>query len=287
MDAGSGWGYHLPMFQYRCLVILGALASAVSGWCAPTDEPVYGGVPLTTLLERAALAGMPPSPTPAKHGGRRVPDPNAENAVRNLDTNALPHLVQMLQDDSISRVRLAVNAFRLLGPKASPAVPLLEQAGLNPGNGNSIGGIVQALRYVETAALPALQCLSTNSPSRAGAIAAIMEIGKDGVEIQPIFVEVVKPGDTAAEQAVMRLRHYPATNAIPLLTDVLSHPQPRMRKLAAQLLREFGAQSRPAVPALIDRLYDSDEAVRQTAVSVLSSVAPEMFVTNSAPAQAR
>lgn len=263
------------------------LAAAVNGWCAPTEEPVYGGVPLTTLLERAALVSGPPAPTRAKHDAARVPDPNAENAVRNLDTNALPYLVQMLQDDSIPHRTLAINAFRLLGPKASPAVPMLEQAGLGSENLNAILGIVQALRFISTSALPALQHLSTNSTSRPSAVAALVEMGKQGVDIRSAFPEAVNPGDAVAEMAVMKLRHYQATNAIPLLTGLLSHPQPRMRKLASEILGSFGAQSRPAVPPLIDRLYDPDEAVRQAAVSALSFVAPEMFVTNSAPAHPR
>jgi hypothetical protein len=252
---------------------------------AQIDEPTYGGVPLTTLLEKAASLTIPRPPTPGKRDGGPAPDPKAADAVRDLPTNALPYLVQMLQEDGKSR--MAINAFRLLGPKANPAAPSLEQLAQTSDKVSAVSGSIQALRYIGPGALPALQHLSTNSLCRVGAVAAIMEIGKGGAEIQPIFGELVQPGDTAAEMAVMGLRHYPATNALPLLTNVLAHPQPGMRKTAAEVIRQFDVQARPAVPALIERLYDSDKEVRDTVVFVLSRVAPEMFVTNSAPARTK
>ena len=266
---------------------IGAFATPIEVRCAETDEPIIGGVPLTTLLERAALSGIPRAPTPGKRNGGWVPDPNAENAVRNLGSNALPYLVHMIEDDSSGRSKMAINAFRLLGPKGSPAIPALEQVGLTSGKSDTVFGVLQSLHYIGKEALPALERLAANPVCRTGAVAAIMEIGKEGGEIRPVFGDLVKPGDTASEMAVLALRNYQPTNALPLLTNVLTHPQARMRGTALEVIRQFDAGARPAVPAIIDRLYDSDKDVRDTAVYVLSRVAPEMFVTNSASGHSR
>src|SRR5215831_1282882 len=141
------------MFEYRHFftgVLIGtcAFATTLDGRCAEADEPVIGGVPLTTLLERAALSGIPRAPTPGKRNGGWVPDPNAENAVRNLDTNALPYLVHMIEDDSSGRSKMAINAFRLLGPKAAPAIPALEQVGLTSSKSDTAFGVLQSLHYI-------------------------------------------------------------------------------------------------------------------------------------------
>ena len=280
------------MLDYRPVfasLLIGGCAFATTLNCcgAGTDEPVIGGVPLTTLLERASRSLVPRAPTPGRRDGGWAPDPDAERAVRNLGTNALPWLVHMLEEDSSSRSKLAINAFRLLGPNAALAIPALEQIGSTAAKPEAASAVLQALHYIGKEALPALEQLSTNPVCRLGAAAAIVEIGKGGVAIQLIFAELVKPGDTAAEMAVMGLRNYPSTNALPLLTNVLTHPQPGMRKTALGVIRQFDAQARPAVPAVIDRLYDPDQEVRNTAVTVLSQVAPEMFVTNSTPRRAK
>jgi HEAT repeat protein len=280
------------MLDYRLLLLCAVVgmcvfATTLDGRGAEADEPVIGGIPLTTLLERAALSGIPRAPTPGKRNGGQVPDPNAENAVRNLDTNALPYLVHMIEDNSSGRAKMAINAFRLLGPKAGPAIPALEKVGLASGKSETVFGVLQSLHYIGKEALPALERLSTNPVCRVGAVAAIMEIGKERGGIQQVFVEIVKPGDKAAEMAVMALRNYQSSNALPLLTNVLSHPQAGMRETALEVIRQFDAQARPAVPAVIDRLYDPDKSVRDTAVNVLSKVAPEMFVTNSASGRSR
>ena len=275
--------------RFLMVVVLGlsVFATKPEGRCAETDEPVVDGVPLTKLLEQASLSLIPRAPTRGKRDEGWTPDPTAENAVRNLGTNALPYLVHLVQDDAIGRSKLALTAFRLLGSKATPAIPALEQVGMTSERTDTVSGVLQALHYIGKDALPALERLSTNPVCRVGAVAAIMELGKAGANIQPVFGEVIKPGDASAEMAVLGLRHYQATAALPLLTNVLTSSQPKMRKTALEVIRQFNGQSRPILPALIDRLYDPDKDVRDSAVYVLSQVAPEMFVTNSAPARVK
>jgi len=83
------------------------------------------------------------------------------------------------------------------------------------------------------------------------------------------------------ERAIQGLRNFQPANALPILTNALQNPKARIRKLTVEVIRQFGIQARPAVPALTERLYDKDNDVRQATIDLLRGLAPEMFVTNS------
>ena len=109
----------------KVLIIIGSLIGfGIVGLCSENEEPVYEGIPLSTLLQHAALPSIPQG----KNKGSSLSAPEAETAICMIGTNALPYLVKMIRDEPPARARLAVNAFRLLGPTASPAIPALESA---------------------------------------------------------------------------------------------------------------------------------------------------------------
>lgn len=271
------------MRLYReALIIIGFIAAnGIAGWCSQNDEPVYKGIALTALLESAAaFPSIPTSRTSARPDQRAVSKSEAEEGIRQMGTNALPYLLNMIRDEPPARARLAVNAFRLLGPTASPAILGLEKVAQSCSAETGLQ-VVLALRFIGTNALPGLDRLCTNSNTRAAAVGAVMELGAKGAAIQLFSAEILGAGDTATEHAIVGLRNYQFVSALPIMTNALQHPKVPVRKLTLDVIRQFGAQARPAVPALTSCLYDTDAEVRQATVDLLRSLAPEMFVTNS------
>ena len=291
IDSFRPKAHTFPMRKRLAIFILlctGALVGARSiDGPGQVQEPRYGGVPLTTLLENAVARGVPRQPTMGRHDGGWMPDPVAEDAVRNTGTNALPYLVSMVQDGSSDRSRLAMNAFRLLGPTATPAIAPLERIAQGPYRDEVVSGAVTCLGNIGNNSLPALSRLSTNDQTRLHAIASIIQLGMKGAPIQSVVAAIIEPGDLGAQTAVMGLRNLPATNAIPILTNVLTHPNPRMRETAAAAIG-FGSvpEFRSAIPLLVACAQDPDAKVRRAATDALRRLAPEMFVTN-APASRR
>src|SRR5579859_7809565 len=221
------------MRLYReILIIVGFIAATgIAAWCSQNDEPVYEGIPLTTLLESAAaFPSIPHSPTSARHDQRAVSKSEAEDGIRQMGTNALTYLLKMIRDEPPVRAGLAVNAFRLLGPTATPAILDLEKVAQSS-SGETGLQVVLALRFIGTNALPALDRLCTNSNTRTAAVAAVVEFGGKGAAIQPLSAEILGAGDTATEHAILGLRNFQLVSALPILTNALQHPKAPVRKL--------------------------------------------------------
>jgi HEAT repeat protein len=72
-----------------------------------------------------------------------------------------------------------------------------------------------------------------------------------------------------AEQAAANLGRLGDGGSVRLLTRGLSHPHPRVRRLAARSLGELGSQASHAAPALRKALQDKDEQVRRVAAESL------------------
>ena len=62
--------------------------------------------------------------------------------------------------------------------------------------------------------------------------------------------------------------------AVPVLTQSLHHPQPAIRRQAAETLARIGPASAPAVPDLVRALSDEDLLVRRAAARALGQVGP-------------
>lgn len=290
--------------------------SILTFYVSRDNERRYNGQTLRSLLYNAAHTRefRPEVAFATRHSGY-FPSAAAEAAVRQVGTNALPELVLMLSYDphpirtkllnaaararmtqigrlipaSVAVDRRAENAelallgFRLLGPVASPAIPDLERLAGPKHSPAVIKRAIDALYGIGPAALPALTSLSTNLPARHDAAMAIMMIGATGVPITEELAAIAEPGDSTAGMAVSALRIFPATNAVPILTGLLSHPKSRVRKAAAGTLMDFSSRARSAIPALYATVNDVDVDVRQQGLRTLHYLAPEMFVTNSTP----
>ena len=279
-------------------------------------EPLYNGRTLESLLHDAKYRLVMRPPTLGYHNGGWYPDPAAEDALRQVGTNALPQLILMIgyepsplrlklmklaEQARQTRIRrlipapfetdvgaakgdLAIAGFHVLGPIASPAIPELERLTASPHSSDVANRAMDALGEIGQPALPALRRLCKNQPTRLRAFVAILTIGRGGVPITTEIEEIITQGDTVAEMAVHALNRFPATNALPILTNLLTHPASRMRKAAAENLPWFNPAGRCAIPALCDTVNDTNADVRAAGLDALRYLAPEMFVTN-APAK--
>jgi hypothetical protein len=92
----------------------------------------------------------------------------------------------------------------------------------------------------------------------------------------------IKAGESHRSKAGEKLVDFPLLvgdpAAVPVLVELLGSREPQVRLIAAQGLWMIGEQALPAVPALLRRLDDKDEAVREqveTTLFHLESESPE------------
>jgi hypothetical protein len=237
-------------------------------------EPVYQGRRLSIWLDRYVTDGSVIDVQP---------DPEVDEAVRQISTNALPTLLRMLKTrDSklkLELVRLgssimpefvrvpdfvripalpsyypiweAATAFHALGAKASNAVPLLIQVFRAKICLDSQRACVQALGWVGPAAheaIPELLTAATNSDTRLRALAG-ETLGR--IHAEPELV-------------------------LPVLAKSLTDANSGVRMCAAYGLGSFAARARQEVAVLVPLLDDPEQGVREAAALALLRMDTEL-----------
>jgi HEAT repeat protein len=251
-------------------ILLAMLPVALLAWFAwqmmKQREPVYEGKPLGVWLE-----GYDPSNRDAPIGRWE-----ADLAVRQIGTDAIPTLLRMLQArDSAVKLKLiavaqrrhlirikhipaalrnweAVRGFEELGARASNAVPALIEMYDRDESSQWLTRweIGLALGYIGPPAMAAIPSLlrgasDPNSLVRGGALS-----GLGGI-------------------------HARAEMVVPILTKSLSDPDAACRATAAGGLQNFGATAKSAVSALVQSLEDRDPVARAQAEGALKKIDPE------------
>ncbi|MEW6157538.1 MAG: HEAT repeat domain-containing protein [Verrucomicrobiota bacterium] len=189
----------------------------------PVNEPTFEGKKLGAWLrERKELPD-----------GTVVLSPSAKTAVLSLGTNSLPWLVAELKlrdgsqygprADSYDRHQMAVLAFEVLGPKASPAAREL---------------------------LPMFDVLDNYNDGRYSAITVLQCIGPSAVPV--LLVALKHPDGETRSQAALALGYVgpPAVSAVRELVGLLKDPYFRVRASGAKALGLIKAQPDLVVPAL-------------------------------------
>jgi HEAT repeats len=249
--------------------IVGLLLWRASG----PREPVFEGRSLTSWLDHhvASSAASPPYGSPGWQ--------KADEAIRQIGTNAIPTLLMMIRAkdrppfilksmEAIQRlgIRLpkyryararhdeAEYAFRMLGTNAVSAVPELIQIYEENVSPSSHWSAAMALGHVgrgAQAALPALlrNFTHTNSDVRFYAVSAAINIG--------------------SEPEVM----------IPVLTRALQDANVNVRWNALAGLIRFGRRAQSAVPEILKMLHDpgmvGSSSIIQQVETALWRIAPE------------
>jgi len=248
--AGLRKKWRLGLVAVLALAAIGALLCA-----SRTKEPSFQGRTLGDWL--ADIANTEDS----------EPE-TARNAVRQIGTNAIPHLLGMMRaEDSklketfitlldkahINRIRIpnasdkhsrAFLGFWALGPQASSAIPELKALASNP-------------KFVSTAARALVEIGPAGVEAAVAGLADTNAIVRRQTAGALGFPGIVRftTNATPAQMAVLRAQ---AEFAIPPLIRALSDSDELTRARAATSLGLFGQNPELAVPALIKNLHETN-----------------------------
>ena len=224
---------------------------------------------------------------------------NAIVAIRQMGTNAVPFLVQMLRArDSRFRTRcidllerqhwidfhfhyayqkhsIAFLALAYLGPDAKAAIP--DVAGsLKTGQDGLMAPLV--LSRIGRPAVPALEdaLTSSNVYARQGAIDGLARLA-DPSSIPNLLAALKDPNWLIRFSTAMALRRFSdqASVVVPALTNSLDDPDYRVQVEAARTLGSFGADARPAFRKLLQMVRSTNSQVSESAANALKDIDPE------------
>ncbi len=161
--------------------------------------------------------------------------------------------------------------------KDGAAVPVLEALLKSGGPPEPRWRAADVLGQIGPPARPAgpalVAALSDPDPTlRDVAVRSVGKLAPDVPGAVPKLVELFP--DVEAIRAVAQFRGA-AAEAVPRLTELLTHENPRVRLNAARTLGKIGEPSTPAVPALVGRMAsDQDADVREHAAEALGDIGP-------------
>jgi hypothetical protein len=241
----------------------------------------------------------------------------AENAIQQIGTNAIPFLLRWLSTEwqpSRSKQRLATfvrnipfltrfhpisrwalgadplqrradeaaAAFEALGSNAAPAIPELARLATYSPQSGTARRAVDALVNIGPITLPALLTVITNANAQARfyAVTSIQSFGTNARPAIPMLLTY--RGDATLASGVYevlgRLKLEPQ-EVVPALERTAHDPNPSQRSLAIIVLGDYGAYAKPAVPVLMAALSDADSGVLDSATNALNVIAPEILAT--------
>jgi HEAT repeat protein len=273
------------------LLFLGVFGLTAWQIVRPT-EPVYRGRRLNLWLERYRPDGDMPE---------------VDEAVRSVGTNAIPFLLQNLQaKDSRLKPMLTVlglkyisarihhmraeKGFSALGADASKAVPdIIEVYEQNPSASarEAAANALVAIGPAAEQAIPALikSTASTNSDVRAFALYTLGRMAIESDLVDPVLIRGLHDPvrqvryDAAFGLSSLSFMGGNAKPAVPALLDALQDTDLGVRCGAAQALGHIHTEPGIVVAALIKSLQDPDAGVRAHAAAALGE-----FGTNGKPA---
>ena len=279
------------------ITLLSIAALGVVVWIflsARESEPVYQGKPLRYWLTLYTHGYSPSNP-----------GDQADRAVREIGTNAIPTLLEMLQEKdsplklkwrallekqdfiqppqrASSRNYQAGMAFRTLGAIGSNAVPALAQIYRRKISFDSQDGALMALGGNGPAALPVaapvLLDAVTNSDNalRLRAVTTIGEVHGQPEVFVPALIHALKDSNGVVMiYAVRALIAYgpDAKPAVPAVAAFLNDPGSSVHREAANALKAIDPVA--AMPAFIGALKNSNRDVRLNAVQALARYGPD------------
>ena len=165
------------------------------------------------------------------------------------DPRLVATLLRLLKSANSTQRYGAAMIFKHLGPPAPLAVPALIEA-LRDG--------AQAVRHSAAQALGRYE-----GPGREAAELALL----DALEDEDDYVRLQAAKSLARHRAG-------AGRVVPTLVPLLRGKRPNVRRIASEILGEFGPAAGLAVPALLEARHDPEEHVRDAAEKALKAIAP-------------
>jgi hypothetical protein len=286
--------------QIAVAVLLVAIAGVVIWRALRPQEPVYQGKPLSSWLIASTTTGTPQA------------QEQANAAVRQVGTNALPTLLRMLRvKDSPLKVKLmaladkqhvvkirytsaekwnvaAFHAFLALGTNAQSAAPALPEIANENISHASRAYAISALGAIgppASEALPSLFRWATNADAdvRFSAFWSLAEIGAELDRVVPLLTNALRDPYYAARAGAVEALGKLGADAkiavpalvVPLLTNVLHDPSLSIQRMAVEALGKFGPDAKIAVPALVELLNASTGFLREGSTNALKKIDPQ------------
>jgi HEAT repeat protein len=209
-----------------------------------------------------------PSNSPSKLGAN-VKELD-EDALVALGADAIPILLEMMKHDDKKR-RSAAEVMGRIGP---PAMPALIDAAKDKDPKIRFAA-VEGLGLLGPAAVPTLvETLNDQDDHVRGRVTGVLgDMGPQAKVAVPAMLQSLRDSDemTRVWVAIEIIRIDPSTKNSALITvkKLSDSPNNSIRDLAAEALKEFGAE---AVPALTKRLRDSNIDVRIQTANSLSAL---------------
>jgi hypothetical protein len=269
------------------VAIVAAIALFSSSCGSRNPQPVYNGKSLSEWLGDMKV-GNP----------KEVTEP-AEQAIRQIGTNALPFLLKEISDlgdlwqkvgptnfarEGQTRLYNVRIAFKTLGPIAKPAVPALVDL-LNKGNDSDCAAV--ALTQVDPQfAVIALTDALTNKliAPRIAAADALFYVRSNADIAVPNLIQCLKykPASQDLPQDVIMLKGFTADMlgviharsdiTVPALIEALDDKEPQVRFESLRALGKFGPAAVAAVPALQQATNDPELGIREVATFSLKQI---------------
>jgi HEAT repeat protein len=201
-----------------------------------------------------------------------------------LGTALTPAVLVLARDLNDSNVRLrlaAIDFLEMLERKAEPALPVLVKRTNDPDRfvrwsaARTLGRMAPAQPKLVVPAMARLLS-DTDLDVRTTAAATLEYYGSQAKAAVPSINEAITRGDAESRVAAMKvlaaIGSKNSVQAIQPLASVLTHPDQRVRKAAAEALGRYGRAAREAVPALRNQLGDDDAEVRRAVSDALLSI---------------
>lgn len=236
------------LIAVAAVLAIGIIAWAFFGGRSVPPEPMYKGKPLSYWLQ----AYDPVS------GGTNRPNPaDADAAMYHAGTNAIPTLLRMVREEGSMKTRLLNWAYRIpYFRKYHPRRPSMEFLVVILG--------FHALHEDATPAIPELIKILNRNPGLGAmtcSMAVLGQMGPAAADAVPTLLRVathtnrnVRMGALAALGEI----HSDPDKVVPVLIAALHDPSAVNRAVAANSLARFGADAKPAVPALVQIILEPD-----------------------------
>jgi len=229
------------------------------------------------------------------YGSQRIANSDATEALQSMKKDAIPFLVKWIgtmnhSSQGTDYESLALQAFEVLGPDASPAIPgLIKVVGRNNNWPSS------ALGHIGAAAVPALiELLTTNqSPDfygnwrrgisdntiRENAIEALGYIGTNAQAALPLLMNCYKDEDKRSRanmpSALARVGHNRPDIVVPALVYLLTNSSTMSKYETPDALATFGSAAKPAIPALLKTSQAADDQTKARIAVAIKRIEPE------------
>lgn len=267
------------------LAVLVVVIAALAWEIFREREPEYQGKTLSEWLENYTFI-RDTSETAEQIELRRTKSREADEAVRNIGTKALPFLGKMLTGkdskfvtrlkelaewqniihfrfaDRLDRQLRALEGVRVLGKQAGPLIPMLGRA-LNEQDIGTFDISAEALVYIGPEAFDTLISALTNTDARLRCCVTshlsewkLADESREALDYGPLPFSK-EEADSLSERA------------LPVLLKLMQDPDYRVRGVAIRSLGHIHRQPDKVIPEILKALNDPREKTHQVALNTL------------------